>query len=174
MRLAKSEIAKRLVTLAVLLLGLQSYAVSEITARVIEVKDGDTIKAQTQDSKVLVIRIAGIDAPEKGQPSGQESLLNLANLTHLRIVTLDLQKKDKYGRVVAKVLVEGRDVGLAQVEAGLAWHYKVYEIEQDKSDRDAYAAGELEARRRAIGLWASPGAIPPWDFRKQRRAADSR
>lgn len=164
----------RLVALVALLFSLQGHAISSITARVIEVKDGDTIKAQTEDSKVLVIRIAGIDAPEKEQPFGQESLRNLTNLTHLRTVTLDLQKKDKYGRVVAKVLVEGRDVGLAQVEAGLAWHYKVYETEQAKSDRDAYAAGELEARRRGIGLWVSPGAVPPWDFRKQRRAADSR
>jgi endonuclease YncB( thermonuclease family) len=141
---------------------------------VIEVTDGDTIKAQTQDSKVLAIRIAGIDAPERDQPFGLESQRNLADITLLRAVTLEPQKRDKYGRIVAKVFVDGRDVGLAQVRAGLAWHYKLYESEQAKSDRETYAAEEFEARKRGVGLWANPGAVAPWDFRKQRRAADSR
>lgn len=35
-------------------------------------------------------------------------------------------KTDPYGRLVAVVSIGDADVGLAQVRAGLAWHFKRY------------------------------------------------
>jgi hypothetical protein len=47
-------------------------------------------------------------------------------------------KKDRYGRLVGTVYLKGVDVGLEQVRAGLAWHYKRYANEQTSEQRTAY------------------------------------
>ncbi len=45
---------------------------------------------------------------------------------------------------------------------GYAWHYVQY-----APDNKELAAAEKPARELKLGLWADPGAIPPWDWRKQ-------
>ena len=47
-------------------------------ALVVSVHDGDTLRARTRQGDLLTIRIAGIDAPELGQPFGRESRVLLA------------------------------------------------------------------------------------------------
>ena len=82
---------------------------------------------------------------------------------------MDYSKYDRYQRVLGKVLVNGEDVNLEQVEAGMAWHYKKYQGEQSPSDRVKYSDAEREARRRKVGLWSDPNAIPPWDYPRAER-----
>ena len=65
--------------------------------------------------------------------------------------------------------VNGRDVGLVQIERGLGWHYKRYEKEQSPDDRLAYAAAEREARAAHRGLWVDRAPVPPWDWRHAKR-----
>jgi endonuclease YncB( thermonuclease family) len=55
------------------------------------------------------------------------------------------------------VLTNGADTGLRQIEAGLAWHYKQCQNEQDARDRARYANVEIEAREAQRGLWALQG-----------------
>jgi endonuclease YncB( thermonuclease family) len=57
-------------------------------------------------------------------------------------------------------------LGLRQVEAGFAWHYKRYEQEQSDWDRAAYARAEVQARAERRGLWRDLEPVPPWDFRR--------
>lgn len=76
-------------------------------------------------------------------------------------------KKDRYGRLVAKVIAAGRDVSLAQIEAGLAWHYKRYLREQSAEDAMAYTQAEQRAQLECAGLWQDLSSIPPWAWRKQ-------
>ncbi|MEZ0318115.1 MAG: thermonuclease family protein [Methylophilaceae bacterium] len=45
------------------------------------------------------------------------------------LATIDGNKKDPYGRIVGKVLVNGTDCNLRQIKLGMAWHYKKYENE---------------------------------------------
>lgn len=52
-----------------------------------------------------------------------------------KAVTVDTDKRDRYGREIGKVLVNGVDVNLEQVQRGFAWHYKAYEREQAEIDR---------------------------------------
>jgi endonuclease YncB( thermonuclease family) len=78
-------------------------------------------------------------------------------------------KTDPYGRLVAVVSIGDADVGLAQVRAGLAWHFKRYAKEQSPLDRALYADAEMDARRRRVGLWAEPAPVAPWDFRSRAR-----
>jgi endonuclease YncB( thermonuclease family) len=139
------------------------------TGLVVGIADGDTLTLLDADHVQHKIRLAGIDAPEKRQAFGNRSKQNLADLVFRKQVTVEWNKFDRYGRVIGKVLSGSEDVCLAQVRAGLAWHYKAYEGEQSETDRKRYAQAELEARASKRGLWRDADPTPPWDFRHQRR-----
>lgn len=115
------------------------------------------------------IRVAGIDAPEKAMPWGQRAKQALSDHVFGRDVRVDWSKRDRYGRIVGKVIVGGKDAGLALVGEGLAWHYKKYENEQPLADRLEYARLENEARAMRRGLWSDPAPIPPWEWRKHKK-----
>lgn len=137
-----------------------------LTGRVVAIADGDTLTVLDAQHTQHRIRLAGIDAPEKRQPWGEQSKANLARLTFDQVVTVEWEKQDRYQRIIGKVLAPGAvDTGLAQIDAGLAWHYKKYQREQSPADREAYAAAEDQARGGRIGLWRDPDAIPPWTWR---------
>lgn len=144
-----------------------------IEGKVIRVSDGDTIAVLDKDNKTHKIRFQGIDAPESKQDFGQVSKDNLSKMVFGKQVTVIYSKLDKYGRVVGKVLLDGRDVNIEQVKAGLAWHYKKYEDEQPPEDRVTYAEAERQARAARLGLWKDPNPTPPGDWRvavKEERA----
>ena len=143
-------------------------AASELRGVVVGVTDGDTITVLNDNQKQHKIRLAGIDAPEKHQGFGERSRQNLSSLAFKKQVTLDCYKTDQYKRQVCRVWVAGKDVALAQVQAGLAWHYKRFEKEQTPSERAAYARAETDARASRSGLWQSERPVPPWEFRQKR------
>lgn len=140
-----------------------------VSGKVVRVADGDTITVLDEQMQQHKIRLAGIDAPERRQAFGQRSREFLASLVAAQQVEVETEKTDKYGRSVGKVLLQGRDVNLAVVAAGLAWHYKEYESEQSPSDRMLYANAEQEARKLRKGLWVDPYPEAPWDWRHNGR-----
>lgn len=85
-----------------------------------------------------------------------------------KVVAIDFNKRDKYTRIIGKVILDGNDINLEQIKRGLAWHYKQYEKEQELADRSIYANEEYLARRDSKGLWADQNPVPPWEFRKNR------
>ena len=141
---------------------------AELRGVVVGVTDGDTITVLDGERKQHKVRLAGIDAPERHQGFGERSKQHLSNLAFKKQATLDCYKTDQYKRKVCRVWVEGKDVALAQVQAGLAWHYKRFEKEQTASERASYARAEDDARASRIGLWKSDRPVPPWEFRRQR------
>lgn len=136
----------------------------------IAVQDGDSFVLRTDDGRKLRIRIAGIDAPEKGQPFADVSRRHLAGLLRGRELQLQVSKVDPFGRQVARVSDGERDVGLAQLQAGLAWFFRRYASEQAPAQRSAYADAEAAARRARLGLWRDEAPLPPWDHRRASRA----
>jgi endonuclease YncB( thermonuclease family) len=70
--------------------------------------------------------------------------------------------------MVCTVWVDDVDVSLAQLRAGLAWHFKRYASEQTPSDRETYALAEVEARAAHLGLWSDESPIAPWDWRHMK------
>lgn len=155
-----------------LLCALTALAHAEVTeGKVIGVADGDTITVLDASKSQHRIRLQGIDAPESSQAFGARSKQHLSDLVFNKEVSVEWKKRDRYGRVLGKVLVGGRDACLAQVRAGMAWHYKYYQEEQSPEDRRLYAEAEREARAARRGLWAEPDPVPPWDFRRGGRSA---
>lgn len=140
-----------------------------LVGRVIGVTDGDTLTVVDSRFVQHKVRLSGIDAPEKSQPFGNVSRQHLALLTFGRHVTVEGTKRDRYKRTVGKVLVGGVDANLAQIEAGLAWHYREYAREQTPTDRRTYAEAEVTARAKRNGLWLDSRPVAPWEYRKARR-----
>ncbi len=134
------------------------------------VTDGDTITVLDADKVQHKIRLSGIDAPERKQSFGLRSKESLSELVFLKNVEVETRKRDRYGRVVGKVLANGADANLVQIQRGFAWHYKAYEGEQPAIDRKVYADAENEAKAAKRGLWFDSEPVPPRDFRHMRQA----
>jgi len=138
-----------------------------LIGKVVGISDGDTIKVLDSNKKEHKIRLMGIDAPEKKQNFGSASKQALSNYIYQREVTVEYKKKDRYQRILGKVILDKQDVCLAMISDGMAWHYKDYEKEQSKTDRDLYSQAELKAREAKRGLWQDSKAIKPSEFRRK-------
>jgi endonuclease YncB( thermonuclease family) len=139
-----------------------------LDGRVVGVTDGDTLTVLDGANRQHVIRLGGIDAPERRQAFGNVAREALSKAAYDRRVRAECWKRDRYRREICTVWSGTRDVGLALVDDGLAWHYKAYEQEQTPEARAAYALAEREARAARRGLWQDPHALAPWDFRRAR------
>lgn len=159
----------RFIVFLLLLANCAALCAASLTARVVRVIDGDTIVILGEGDAQHKIRLQGIDAPERGQAYGTKSKEHLSELLSGRFVVVEYNKRDRYGRVIGKVLVSGDDSGLDQISAGFAWHYKKYQNEQIKSDQMRYSEAEAEARNNKRGLWHDPHAMPPWEYRESKR-----
>lgn len=140
-------------------------------AKVVAISDGDTITALNESNEQIRIRLAGIDAPEKGskgkpgQPYGQKSREVLGMMLSEREVVILETGKDRYGRTIAFIeLLPNKKLGRQianeeMIRLGMAWHYKQY-------SRDASLAQlENEAKAARQGLWIDAEPVAPWAFR---------
>ena len=143
--------------------------IQTLTGKVVSVADGDTVTVLDAANVQHRIRLAGIDAPESHQAFGEQSRRSLSEMVFGKEVTVNYQKTDQYGRLVGKILIENKDIDLAQVKAGLAWHYKFFESEQTSEDRELYAQAEDEAHAARRGLWQDPNPVEPSEFRREGR-----
>ena len=76
----------------------------------------------------------------------------------------------KHGYIVHHVLLcKTLEVNHAQLLAGMAWWYRYYAKDQSTEDRGRYESAEDEAKAGKRGLWADPGPINPYDWRKGDR-----
>lgn len=156
-------------TWSALLLLAGALNAATLQGKVIGVADGDTVTLLDAQKNQHKIRLQGIDATEKAQAFGNKSKQSLHEMVHGKEVFVDVQKKDKYGRSVGKILVNQTDACLEQIKRGMAWHYKQYANEQSPEDRDVYAQAESTARAQSLGLWKDKSPTPPWAFRKQNK-----
>ncbi|MBK6806120.1 MAG: thermonuclease family protein [Betaproteobacteria bacterium] len=102
------------------------------------------------------------------QPWSSRSRDALAARAMHRDALVATRGTDGYGRTLARVAVDGVDLGEAQLRDGLAWVYRRY-----TKDR-AMIAIEDEARAARRGLWSLPDPEPPWAWRaREARASPS-
>lgn len=134
------------------------------SGKVVGITDGDTVTILSNGQEVKV-RLAGIDAPEKGQAFGQAAKTHLSDLIFGKQVEIEATKKDGYGRTIGKIFLDGKDINLQMVADGYAWHYKTYAKEQSPVDRTLYADTHNAASNRRSGLWIDGNAVAPSVFR---------
>ena len=149
---------------------------ADFTAKVQRVVDGDTIHVKDEAGKKFKVRLTGIDAPEQNQPYGLASTYHLRGLLLNKIVLLKSKPKkgkpysvDRYERVLAKIILDGREINLYQLLNGYAWHFKRYQKQQSPEDRELYSQAELHAKKKNLGLWSEKNPIAPWKWRKIKK-----
>ena len=154
-----------LILIPVLLLAIIGYRrlAASGTAGFIPDGDGFTLKRRWLPS--IRVRIAWIDAPEKGQPYADAARGALRDLIGNRLLKLVYVDTDIHGRRVAQVWADGQDVGLRLIEDGAAWYYRHYGAKVSIWRRWRYGGAERRARFAKKGLWALPRPQSPWDFK---------
>lgn len=141
-----------------------------LQGQVVRVADGDTITLQDDDKREYKLRLAYIDAPEKAMPWGDEAKRHLAQLVEDKTVEARIDDVDAYGRGVARIFKDGKDVNYAQLSGGYAWHYSQYARKsQDDSDFSRYKSAQGKAQHSKTGLWRDASPIPPWEWRRAQK-----
>lgn len=141
--------------------------------QVLKVSDGDTISIQKVDNgkfvgEILKIRMYGMDAPEKSQDYGPESRQALEKLVAGKTLSIEIKNKDRYGRTVAIVYANGKNVNEEMVKTGNAWWYQEYA----KKDTQ-FEEYQKNAMKKKLGLFSRKGYIEPWVYRKNKKENNS-
>ncbi|EDK1561927.1 nuclease [Salmonella enterica subsp. enterica serovar Newport] len=153
-----------LLSVQLVLLHLPFCAQADISGKVVRVLDGDTVEIMNEGSATRV-RLNGIDAPEKAQPYGQRSKQTLTKLVGGKMVKAVGSQRDRYGRLLATLMFDGRDINATQVYSGMAWVYRY----QGHAIEPAYLRYEQEARTARRGLWSDKKPVEPAIWRQRHR-----
>ncbi|PYG27759.1 thermonuclease family protein [Pelagimonas varians] len=153
-----------IVLIAALILG---HSASADLSGPVHVVDADTIKVHGQS-----IRLHAIDAPEvkqhcggPGQPvwaCGIWVKTRAQELFEGQFAQCEALETDRYGRMVARCLVNGQDMGQVLVSQGLAFAYRKYGWDYDLDEKGAAVSGR--------GLHGT-GVVNPAEYRAQGRDA---
>lgn len=126
-----------------------------------KISDGDTFYVKTKNSEEIKIRLIGIDAPEsrnvgikvRKEYFGKEAKFFVTNLLKNKKVklTFDVQKTDRYGRILAYVYLEnGVFLNQYLVENGIA---VVSTFPPNVKFVEIFTKAEKSARNKKFGLW---------------------
>lgn len=133
------------------------------SAQVERVVDGDTVKVVLGATNET-IRIIGIDTPETVHPSkpvecfGLEASSRLKELLDGRPIRLQsnpAEDRDRYGRLLRYLELDGEDIGARMIRDGYAYSYKQY----PHARLAEYNRLEQEARNAKRGLWAACATV---------------
>ena len=121
---------------------LENFLNTDEEVLVERIIDGDTIKAENRNES---IRLLGINTPERGEIYYEEARQFLEEGVLNKTVTLKFGKEryDKYGRTLAYIFLNGKNINLGLVENGFANYYF-------PSGRDAYYKEFAEAWRTCL------------------------
>jgi len=120
---------------------------------VVEVVDGDTIDVELDGARETV-RLVGINTPERGECLADEAARWLRDRVGGREVALiaDESDRDRYGRLLRYVELDGVDVGAELVRAGLALARR---YPPDTARADDYDAAQRAAEDAGAGMWGT-------------------
>jgi len=139
-----------------------------LDALVVGITDGDTVTLLVEKDgsrSQARLRLTEIDTPERRQPWGTRARQALADKVFQRQVQVMPEGEDRYGRLLGRIYLGGRDINREMVREGHAWAYRQY-----LSD-ESLLEDERRAREAGIGLWSLPRAqnVPPWEWRRNGR-----
>ncbi len=134
----------------------------EFFAKVIGIKDGDTIEVLYKKEPVI-IRLEHIDCPEKKQAFGQKAKQFTSDFCFgKKVRVISRGKFDRYRRLIAVIEYKEQVLNKELVVNGYALHFKKY------SKDSTYTILEEQAQIQKKGMWAQEKLIAPWLFRKRK------
>jgi endonuclease YncB( thermonuclease family) len=94
-----------------------------IHGRITGIVDGDTLNVLILSKQQIRVRIAFIDAPERGQAFGQRAKETMSVFEDVELWPHTI---DRYGRLVATVYVNDNDGDVELLKQGFCWVYEKY------------------------------------------------
>ena len=113
-----------------------------------KVIDGDTMELSNGEK----VRLLGINAPEIKEPFGEEAREFLSKMVKGKKVYLerDLRLRDEFGRLLAFVFVDNKNINLELLKSGFAHTFELSKISKYvKELREA----EYLAMKNQLGIW---------------------
>ena len=143
---------------------MAAEAPKALAGRVVSTVDGDTINVRIGD-RTETVRYIGMNTPELHHPTkGVEPLAREATEANRKLVEgqtvrleLDVQERDRYGRLLAYVYVGDMMINAELVAQGYA---QVMTIPPNVKYQDLFLKNQREARLLQLGLWKDKG-LPP-------------
>lgn len=128
--------------------------------KVVRVVDGDTLGVMSlRDNRELRLRIWGINAPDAKECYVNESREELERLLANKKPRFEIFGYDGYGRILAKVLIDGKDLAEMLVKSGAVKAYDAAEVHDELKPSLEYVTFlrkfEDVARAGKIGVWGS-------------------
>ncbi|NUN06041.1 MAG: thermonuclease family protein [Bdellovibrio sp.] len=147
---------------------------SAISVKVNSIHDGDTLNATgISDAKKYKIRLLGVDTPEvdffnhsQGEIAQKSRAALQALIPEGSVVQIsDDSQTDKHGRVLGRILADGRDINKEMLRQG--WGYLYFIFPFDKRLVSDYIKAAQEAYENSRGVFAKDFAFTeePYQFR---------
>ena len=138
------------------------FCQTTLTAKVVGIKDGDTVVVLDSLNNQTTLRLAEVDCPEKSQPFGTKAKQFTSDQIYLKTIKYVVTDTDRYGRSIAMIYYDTDNKYLSAeiIKAGMGWHYKRY------SNSKELANFEIKARKEKIGLWIDNNPIEPSEWRR--------
>jgi endonuclease YncB( thermonuclease family) len=160
----------RAIIIVALALGFSGSALAtDLSGKVTEVIDGNTISLKSL-SHTIKIRLLAVVPPDKGQPYADVARKHLADLILDKYVVVRYTGIGSQGYLVGRVLLEQADINAQMLRDGVAWYYKSDESDLSEADRQVYPGCEQAARAEKRGLWQDTEPLSPWEFRRREEA----
>lgn len=138
--------------------GLNFYEIPN--SKVIKVIDGDTIEVHL-NNKIEKVRLLGLNTPESVDPRkklecfGIEASEKLNEILYGKIVRLEAdsnyQDRDKFGRLLRYVFVDGENINQRIIAEGYGFEYTYNRIPY-KYQKE-FKVSQMDAEIKNIGLW---------------------
>jgi len=125
-----------------------------VTAHVVGIIDGDTVDVVIPPARRIRVRLHGTDSPERDEPFYQQALVFTRVMMFSRDVTVLGKDVDVYGRLVARITVDGKDASETLIAAGLGCTFRRYVSDP------ALEAARSRAEAEHLGFWASGSRLP--------------
>lgn len=139
---------------------------ARLAVELVRVVDGDTVVVKMPSGTEEKVRYIGIDTPETKHPEkpveymGEEATKQNERLLATGPLTLklDVEERDRYGRLLAYVFAGEVFVNLELVRSGYA---QVSTYPPNVAHVDDFTRAQAEAREQQVGLWAATTTTRP-------------
>ena len=147
-----------------LFISLTTFSQTTFTAKVVGIKDGDTVVVLDSLNNQITLRLAEVDCPEKGQAFGKNAKQFTSEVVFGKTVTFYRTGKDRYKRTIAKIFYDhNKYLSEEIIKAGFGWWYF-----KASKNIDLQKLQDT-AKAKKLGLWMDKNAVSPWEYRKSRR-----
>jgi micrococcal nuclease len=157
---------------------VENSQVNRLNGKVTNVVDGDTMDIQFENGKEERVRLVLVDTPETKhptkpvQPFGPEaSAFTKEMLTGKNVqLELDVQERDKYGRILAYVYIDGKMFNELLLEKGLA---RVAVFPPNTRYVDEFYAIQKKAQEAKLGIWSIENYVTDNGYTAQEKTGEN-